>query len=155
MPLARSLAAVALLAAGTAAGAADPPSSAPAQKILPRSSVAAVLARRAELALDDDQVRRLERIDDDLQRRNAELPAAAAERRPGGRRGSGPTGSKGEPRRPPADPERVRNDNDTAAYLQAEEILRPEQRDRAREIAERYREELYDQRAAARKAGGR
>jgi hypothetical protein len=150
MLLARRLAAIALSLAGAAAGAAEPSPKAP-PKLLPRSSVAAVLAHRAALGLDDDQVRRLEAIDDELQRRNAELPAAAPAGRPGGRR----PGSRGDARRPPADPERVRNDNDTAAYLRAEEILRPEQRDRAREIAERYREELYDQRAAARKAGGR
>jgi hypothetical protein len=151
MPLARRLAAIALSLAGAAAGAAEPsPKALP--KLLPRSSVAAVLAHRTELGLDDDQVRRLQGIDDELQRRNAELPAAAPAGRPGGRRGPGP---RGDARRPPADPERVRNDNDTAAYLRAEEILRPDQRDRAREIAERYREELYDQRAAARKASGR
>jgi hypothetical protein len=92
-------------------------------------------------------VKRLERLDEDLQRRNADLPAQAVHDRSGGRRG--------QPQRPPADPDRIRSDNDTAAYLQAEEILRPEQRERAREIAERYREELYDQRAAARKAAGR
>jgi hypothetical protein len=154
MRLARHLAWLALLLAGAAAPAEEPSSRAP-PKLLPRSSLAAVLAHRAELGLDDDQVRRLERLDDDLQRRNAELPAAAPEGRPGDRRGPGPAGGRGEPRRPPADPERVRSDNDTAAYLQAEEILRPEQRDRAREIAERYREELFDQRAAARKAGRR
>ncbi|HEY6001737.1 MAG TPA: hypothetical protein VIV57_02605, partial [Anaeromyxobacter sp.] len=143
----------ALLAAAAPSGAAEPSPKVP-PKILPRSSVAAVLAHRGELGLDDDQIRRLERIDDDLQRRNAEVPAAAPGER-GGRRAAGSPAGRGEPKRPPPDPERVRNDNDTAAYLQAEEILRPEQRDRAREIAERYREELYDQRAAARKASGR
>jgi hypothetical protein len=172
-------AALALLAAPGFSSAADSPP-APA-RMLPRSSIAAVLSHRSELRLDDDQVRRLERMDDELQRRNAELPAGSssprrggegarqggrpAERdaeggaegmgRPGGRHGPGSPRAKGEPRRAPADPDRVRADNDTAAYLQAEELLRPEQRDRAREIAERYREELYDQRNAAGKAAGR
>jgi hypothetical protein len=42
--------------------------------------------------------------------------------------------------------ERV-DDNDTHAYLEAEElVLTPEQRDRARDIAEDYREKLYDRR---------
>jgi hypothetical protein len=40
------------------------------------------------------------------------------------------------------------DDADTRAYIQAEEgILNPEQRDRAREIAEKYREDLYDRRS--------
>jgi hypothetical protein len=147
MSIARRLAAVALLAAGSQAASAEPSPKGPA-KLLPRSSVAAVLAHRGELGLDGDQVKRLERIDDDLQRRNAELPAAPPPERSGGRR------ARGEQRRP-ADPDRIRNENDTAAYFEAEQVLRPEQRDRAREIAEKYREELYDQQAAARKAGGR
>jgi hypothetical protein len=148
MPLARRLAAVALLVAGSWTAAAEPSPKGPPRKLLPRSSVAAVLAHRGELGLDDAQVKRLERIDEDLQRRNAELPAAPPPDRSGTRR------ARGEQRRP-ADPERFRNDNDTAAYLEAEQVLRPEQRDRAREIAEKYREELYDERAAARKAAGR
>lgn len=144
---------------------------------LPRSSVAAVLAHRLELGIDDEQVRRLEAIDDQLQRQNAALtnrpaPGSAAgpvtapggsppgDARPGsgsagegmgrhrgGRRGVPGRAGPGDERR---DAVRTADDNDTAAYLQAEQVLRPEQRDRAREIAERYREELYDQRAAKR-----
>lgn len=143
-------------------------------KLLPRSSVAAVLGHRAELGLDDDQVRRLEAIDDDLQRQNAALGARAApgpgasrlpegaqptEGRSGngsaaggamGRHRGGPRGAGGRAAPPIAGraPGPTADDNDTAAYYRAEEVLRPEQRERAREIAERYREDLYDQRAA-------
>ncbi len=60
----------------------------------------------------------------------------------GHRGGSGPAASADGGR----DPGPTADDNDTAAYLRAEEVLRPEQRERAREIAERYREELYDRR---------
>jgi hypothetical protein len=42
------------------------------------------------------------------------------------------------------------DDNDTKAYLDAEEILTEAQRSRARDIAEDYREQLYDRRATAR-----
>jgi hypothetical protein len=41
------------------------------------------------------------------------------------------------------------DENDTKAYLDAEEFLTDEQKPKAREIAESYREQLYDRRAAA------
>ena len=51
--------------------------------------------------------------------------------------------------RPPESIEERIDDNDTHAYLEAEEIvLTPEQRERARDIAEDYREKLYDRREA-------
>jgi hypothetical protein len=138
--------------------------------------VAAVLGHRAELGLDEEQVARLQSIDDDLQERQAARaarppakastgsdgppagappaprPGAAEDagaggmgRHRGGHRGTpgGPDGGRGT-----AGPQRTWDDEDTAAYLRAEQILRPDQRDRAREIAEQYREELYDERAA-------
>lgn len=64
----------------------------------------------------------------------------------GGHRGRGEKSHDTPPA--PVDPENAWNEVDTAAYLRAESLLRPEQRDRARDIAERYREDLYDQRAA-------
>jgi hypothetical protein len=42
------------------------------------------------------------------------------------------------------------DEDDTAAYEAAEELLSEEQRPRAREIAEQYREQLYDYREATR-----
>jgi hypothetical protein len=170
-----------LLGACAAPRPAPSPSPAEPAKLLPRSSVAAVLAHRTELGLDDDQVRKLEAIDEDLQRRNAALgsrstssagdsPRAGASpsegARPGsegasgegsgghrgGRRGAGGgPGSREDHGRTAVDPERISDQNDTAAYYRAEEVLRPEQRDRARELAESYREDLYDQRAAKNK----
>jgi hypothetical protein len=47
---------------------------------------------------------------------------------------------------------RASNEADTAASLRAESVLRPEQRDRARDIAERFREDLYEQRAGQKRA---
>jgi hypothetical protein len=41
------------------------------------------------------------------------------------------------------------DENDTKAYLDAEEVLTEDQKAKAREIAESYREQLYDRRAAA------
>ena len=39
------------------------------------------------------------------------------------------------------------DDNDTRAYLEAEGYLDDAQRERARDIAEKYREDLYDRRS--------
>jgi hypothetical protein len=44
------------------------------------------------------------------------------------------------------------DDADTAAWLSAEDVLDPSRRERARDVAERYREALADQREADRKA---
>ena len=141
--------------------------------MLPRSSIAAVIAHRSELRLDDAQIGRLQELDDDLQRQRDRLGAPAP--RPAAARDAGAVAPPGAPspaddarhagsaghhgggrhaRREkgadapaPLDRESAWNDADTAAYLRAEEVLRPEQRDAAREIAERYREALYDARA--------
>jgi hypothetical protein len=69
---------------------------------------------------------------------------------PQGTAGSGFRGSSsGSPKGARSLEERL-DDADTRAYLQTEEeILNPEQRDRAREIAEKYREDLYDRRSRA------
>lgn len=164
-----------------------PPPPPPAGSLppLPRSSIAAVLEHREELALTPDQVQRLEEYDEKLAARNATLregsasayTAAGSDAGPpaqgstpsgqrggvnmsGGRRGGGGMGmgrggrSGGGPRRnAPAEErsgeslEQRMDDNDTRAYLEAEEqVLDPGQRERARAIAEEYREKLYDRR---------
>ncbi len=142
---------------------------------LPRSSILAVLSDRAALRLDDDQAKRLEQLQADLDRRQADIrqgkatPAApevttnAAGARPvEGRRRSGralgdSTGSqrgrdasKGS-RGGGANVDRALDDADTAAFLEAEKIFRDGQRERAREVAEKYREDLFDAREAARR----
>src|SRR5512133_2802953 len=171
----RRLCSIALLLAACATPRPAPPPAPPAPrpaKLLPSSSVAAVLAHRSELQLDDDQVSRLGELADDLQRKRERLaapvtrgpsssaaPAARDSVRPAeDGRGPGRTQPRGGHRgrgekshdtpAAPVDPESAWNEADTAAYLRAESLLRPEQRDRARDIAERFREDLYEQRAA-------
>lgn len=155
---------------------------------MPRSSVAAVLAHGHELDLAPEQVQALRSIDEQLasQQRTIRVPQReAAPAHPGegkrgepfaggempGQRGGGRGiggergGHRGERQegtttKAPADPRQIWDDNDTAAYLAAEGVLRPDQRDRARAIAEAYREQLYEvrevgKRAQARDAGGR
>ena len=57
--------------------AVDPSSMAqPAPPLLPRSSIAAVLAHRGELGLDDAEVKSLEERDAALQKRLAEIREA-------------------------------------------------------------------------------
>jgi hypothetical protein len=138
---------------------------------LPRSSIAAVLARRGELQLSDDQVHWLELRDQRLERDNAEIREVMAQRQKqpghsgddafragmgGGSRGSRGGRSMMAPRgSAPQNPRRTGqdqlDDNDTKAYLDAENILTEAQRPRAREIAEHFREELWDRREAQRK----
>jgi hypothetical protein len=143
-----------------------PPGSLPP---LPRSSIAAVLEHREELGLTVVQVGQLEDLDERLAQRNAVLhdapagqqtkPSPAKPSQPGGltmtgggRGGIRGRGSRGgalnpERARPPESVEERMDDNDTHAYLEAEGIvLTPEQRERARDIAEDYREKLYDRR---------
>ena len=52
-----------------------------AQPPLPRSSIAAVLQYKDELQLTDDQVRRLQELDDQLEQQNAALREAAEKRK--------------------------------------------------------------------------
>jgi hypothetical protein len=74
-----------------AALGADP---APAPRLLPRSSIAAVVARRGELGLDDGQVKQLEERDAALQRQLAEIRErfGQAQRLPGGQGRPRPAG---------------------------------------------------------------
>jgi hypothetical protein len=144
--------------------------------------VAAVLGRRGDLGLTDAEVRRLEEIDAELARAQAAGASRPKDERGGAGAASGRSDSTipspgsmtraGElPPPPPTAAERRRNaaadreaaraandpyaaadQLDTAAFFRAEAALRPEVREKAREIAERYREELYDERAAQQKA---
>jgi hypothetical protein len=144
-----------------------PPGSLPP---LPRSSIAAVLDHKQELGLTVVQVGQLEDLDERLAQRNAALrdapagpqtkPSPAKPSQSGGptmtgggrggmRMGRGSRGGALNPERarPPESIEERIDDNDTHAYLEAEGIvLIPEQQERAREIAEDYREKLYDRR---------
>jgi hypothetical protein len=157
---------------------------------LPRSSIAAVVSRRAELGLTDEQVGEMERID---LKRDGEDAAAreelekehkqAASGRPpgagsgggrsaplgmgggwmgGGMRGGGMHGGRMGGGIPASGSSGVRktdrqatledrlDENDTKAYLDAENVLTEEQKGRARDIASEYREQLYEQREVAR-----
>jgi hypothetical protein len=138
---------------------------------LPRSSIAAVVAHKTELALTDDQIRQMETIDlerernDDKLRENGGMPAkpkpvnptpsgppgggAMGMRRGGGMRGGGHRGAMpGSRDAPPTLDDRL-DESDTQAYLDAEKVLTDAQRDRARDIAEDYREQRYDRRQQA------
>jgi hypothetical protein len=133
---------------------------------LPRSSIAALLARGEELQLTADQVRQLKELDDQLERQNAPLREAMNRRQSGeqsggfrgyGGRSRGGMGGRSIARgsnaaddshRPKSPQERM-DDNDTAAYLEAEKLLTDAQRTQAREIASRYREELWNARHPA------
>jgi hypothetical protein len=168
---------VSLLAACGSPGLGPPASNAvgkPALDLppLPRSSIAAVLLHREDLALTDEQVHGLQQIDEQLADRVAALndrtprdggvarrPAspygsagsAGPGRGMGTRRGMGRPrlsgGQQQNPNRPETSQDRL-DDLDTQAYLQAEEeILTDEQKEKARDIAEEYREALYDRRA--------
>jgi hypothetical protein len=143
---------------------------------LPASSIAAVIEHRQELVLTDDQVRRLQELDNQRVRADQEITEKseqhkeAAPQRPAnagmggrgmgmGRRGMGMRGggysrgaSGGNDRQPRTLQDRL-DDNDTNAYLTAEEeILMPSQRPRAREIAEDFREQQYERRDQLRRA---
>ena len=63
----------AFLALGCATSQPKQASTASSQPPLPRSSIAAVLQHKDELQLTDDQVRRLQELDDQLERQNAAL----------------------------------------------------------------------------------
>jgi hypothetical protein len=180
--------------------AADSPSAPqPAPRLLPRSSIAAVLAHRGELGLDDVEVKRLEERDAVLQKQLAEIRErlGAPERRDQGREGAGsaPHRSADVPPQPPSPADMAReggssggspgaggghrgggghggqrgswasrsaqdpaaraaelqrrlDDADTAAWLEAENLVREPQREPAREVAEKFREALADERDA-------
>jgi hypothetical protein len=153
------------------------PSPARAPSALPRSSIAAVLSHRTELALGDDQVKRLEQMQAELDKKDAEIREGvlvdsggeASATQPGQQPGEGHqrgrgTGSAGRSRAHGAskrsqgstasDVERALDEQDTATFLRSEEIFRADQRERAREIAEKYREDLYDEREQAKRKTG-
>jgi len=151
-----------LLCLSLAACASTRPAPVPRPAGLPHSSIAAVLAHREELGLTLDQANALQQRDDALEREDAPLLARTGQgggsTAPGdggrtasdasgfsgrggrhGRRAQSGTTSKSEDLLARLD------DNDTRAYLQVEQsILTEAQRPRAREIASRFREELYD-----------
>jgi len=165
--------------------AASPATSPP----LPRSSIAAVVSRRAELGLTDEQVGEMERIDQKREEENAvtreelekERKQAASGRPAGPGSGGGPSASQGmrgrgmgggmhgggmhggrmgggapasgsgdakKTNRQSALEDRL-DENDTKAYLDAEDVLTEAQKPRARDIASDYREQLYEQRELA------
>ena len=147
---------------------AQPPPPEPAAPLLPlpRSSIAAILAHRGDLDLTDEQVRRLQERDDALDKAQADLRAAAAKqqqtpKRPGqGTSVDMPNPNAGHHRgqqrastdAPPKSPSITQqmDDNDTRAYLDAEAaVLTEKQKDPAREIASKYREDLYDRQTQA------
>jgi hypothetical protein len=157
---------------------------------LPRSSIAAVLEHREELALNDEQVTRLQNLDDELARSNQAVRDELDRRKKeasqassssndsssggdpfssggrgggmgGGGMGGGRMGGGGGRHRgggnaaaatPSAD-DKI-DENDTRAYLEAEGTLTEEQRPKAREIASKYREQLYNRRHAQKKKEG-
>jgi hypothetical protein len=155
-----------LLQAAPARGA-DPAPGAVAP-LLPRSSVAAVLAQRGALGLTPEQVKQLEQVDAKLARdqeaarsaaAHAEDPKQAAPQRPTqGAAPPGPGGMAGGKSRPPpqirvnSGPspaevlERQLDDLDTQAFLQVVESLPEAQREKAVDVASRYREQLFEQR---------
>ncbi len=161
---------LALLAGGCATPEHPPPAAQAAalEPPLPRSSIAAVLAHAGELRLTADQVNRLRELDDNLQKAQAALqgrgrapagqPSNGAAAGMGGRRMGGRGGRRGGGMHPVGSDanaesrrsalEEKRDSQDTEAYLHAEELLTPEQQPRARAIAERYREQLWDRRQA-------
>jgi hypothetical protein len=179
--------------AGQDAGLSSPP------LVLPRSSIAAVLARRGELNLAAAQVKDLERRDEELQREQQDIrerfnvPAETPQTKSplafkgpgggGGRSQSGPPGtapgdtSGGGPGNPGGGSggaaggrgghgqgtqgSRGKSDDpkqraarlleeldgaDTRAWMEAAAKLPPELQERATAIAEKYREDLSDQR---------
>jgi hypothetical protein len=157
--------AIALLAAACASERpAQRPASRPAaEKPLARSSVAALLEHRAELALRDDQVAQLSAVDVKLAQANDQLRASAEAQLAAPGAGvsanhSQQTG-RGSPRRCMScgsgrpeeaieDPAiRVRlqelvDDNDRKAFASVEPLLDPGQRAIARAVVARYFEQL-------------
>ncbi len=150
------------------------PAPAPKPLLLPRSSIAAVLLHRGELELTDEQVERLQARDDALSKAQLELRSQLQKRQ----QGSQQSGDRPKPapsaapmggghrhgqqlHNPPSENkpkgetlEEQLDDSDTRAYLEAEEdVLTEKQRDPARDIASKYREDLYDQREQARHRG--
>ena len=127
------------------------------QADLPRSSIAAILLHRDELALTSAQGQALSARDDALAREDEALRArlsagsSAGSPPPSPMNGTGGRGGRHGIRHAPAPahaPDLLTqlDDNDTRAYLEIEQqVLTEKQRPPAREIASAYREALYDQ----------
>lgn len=133
-----------------------------------RSSIAAVLSQSGALKLTPEQVKMLEHADSVLARDQAALRAAAAAsqeddgkkgdaplirptNKSGGPGGGGSGGkSKPPPRRGAPDPVEQLNQQldimDSEAFLKAIENFPEAQREKAIEVASRYREQVYEQR---------
>jgi hypothetical protein len=142
---------------------------------LPRSSIAAILLHRGDLELTAEQVERLQARDDALYKDQLGLRNALQKQQQSGvgstSEGTPPATPSGAApmgggrrhgmRNPPPETkpkgetlEEQLDDSDTRAYLAAEaDVLTEQQRDPAREIASKYREDLYDQREQARHQG--
>jgi hypothetical protein len=161
-----------LLPAAARSGEPSAPSAPP--PLAHRSSIAAVLSQAGALRLTPDQIKLLEHADSVLMRDQAAVRAAAASgdddakgaeagARPSGGKpgptvtptgpGGGMSGGKSKPpppRRGGPDPTEVLNQQldvlDTEAFLKAIEPLPEAQREKAIEIASRYREQVYEQR---------
>jgi len=138
----------------------------PPEPPLPRSSIAAVLQHKGELQLSEEQVRRLQDLNDQLERQNAALRQEADKKKAGGQPpsnalqpvmggrsrggmgGHATGGKRGAPSNAsgPMSAEERMDDNDTNAYLEAEKVFSESQRPRALEIASRFREESWDRR---------
>jgi len=136
---------------------------------LPRSSIAAVLQRRTDLGLTDDQAQKLQARDDQLETQNAGLHEPGTNRkRPDGEAGGmgrggmggggggmhggrhhGGWGGGGAKRESHIESVQEQRDaNDTAAFTEIEPVLTDAQRPKAEAIASEYREQLYHQREA-------
>ena len=148
---------------------ATPPKPATANPLppLPRSSIAALLESRVELQLTDAQVTELSTMDEELERVQAPLREQLTTKKKAavtndhfadvtpasGRRGHGQNRGgamqKLQSSSPHDDSIREKIDeNDTEAYERAETALEEQQRPRAREIASKYRADLWDRRQA-------
>ena len=166
---------VLLLAPAGRASPADPPAST-LPPLLPSSSVGAVLLKRSALELTPEQVKQLEQVQARLVRdqaaaRDAAIhppePSGPANAPPppkatgAGGGGPGPGMSGGKTRPPPnirtgganqslALEQRL-DELDTEAFLKAVELLPEAQREKAVDVASRYREQLFEQREREKK----
>lgn len=126
-----------------------------------RSSIAAVLAQAGALKLTPEQVKSLEQADATLMKEQQAARTAAAtppeDAKGGDGGGAGPksAGAGGKSRPPPPkrgapDPEEILNQQldilDSEAFLKAVEGMPEAQREKAIEIASRYREQVFEQR---------
>jgi hypothetical protein len=140
------------------------PTKPPAPPPSARSSLAAVLLHSGELQLSQEQQDALEKLDEALFEKQEALRAQANQRKEtepapmqqpmGGGRGRGAMrggGRSAAARSVGPDSQALRDkmdDNDTGAYLEGEKVLSEEQKGPARQIASKYREELFNYRAS-------